>query len=323
MLKCPRDKCHTERNEFMNRKTTKIVARSAIVAIVGALILIPSLKSNPLESVKASAPSETDSIATGNTHEKDAVKPSASKDNATDTDTTMTTIYKDNYKTVVLFNQAQIEALTGQSLDSAQIKDVLAELQKEATWTAQSFSASEAKLIADAAKEKSEKLPSILTKVAQNKVSDLKLIIVHNKHHSDANFGASHREQTNQNGSKDNVNKETTVEKQTTSIDNFLEFELEVEYAKGQYEVDFNSNYGKIKAEIEDERSNTSKKMQGAAALEQLEKILPKLDITNDTSKKEAISRTLEAFQLADNYKEFELEIRLPDGGQLAFKSIK
>ncbi|WMT42164.1 hypothetical protein RE628_07030 [Paenibacillus sp. D2_2] len=194
----------------MNKTTTKVVAGIAVVAIAGALILIPNLnnsKPSPLESTNA-APSETNSNATRNANEKntattpaeDTVLPSVSEENTTDntdnTDTAMTTIYKDSYKTVVLFNQAQIEALTGNSLDADSIKDIQDKLEQEDTWTAKNFPSSEAKLIADAANEESHKLQSILMKITQNNVSDLKLIIVHNKHHSSAHFGSDNREQT-------------------------------------------------------------------------------------------------------------------------------
>ncbi|GAA0389152.1 YusW family protein [Paenibacillus motobuensis] len=309
----------------MNKTTTKVVAGIAVVAMAGALILIPSLnksKPRPLESADA-APSETNSNTIGIANEKVTTPakgtnhPSASGEN--NIDSTMTIIYKDSYKTVVLFNQDQIEALTGQVLDAASIKVVQDMLQQEDTWTAQNFSTSEANLIANAASQESNKLQSILTKITQNKVADLKLVIVHNEHHSSANFGADHREQANQNG----TDLGTNTEELTTSITNFLEFELEVDYAQGQYEVDYKNYHGMIQAEIEDERSKTNTNIQGATALKQLEKVLPKLEIEKDTPKQDAISRTLTAFQLADNYKEFELKIHFPDGDQLTFKSNK
>jgi len=311
----------------MNKTTTKVVAGIAVIAIAGALILIPNLSNSmpsPLESPNA-APSETDSNATGIANQKssattlaeDTVLPLASEENTNGI--TMTTIYKDSYKTIVLFNQAQIKALTGQSLEAASIKGVQDKLQQEDTWTVQNFSSTEAKLIADAANEESHKLQSILTKISQNNVSDLKLVIVHNEHHSSAHFGTDNREMSNQNSSTRGSN----TEELTTSITNFLEFELEVDYSKGQYEVDYKNYYGMIQAEIEDERNQNSTKIQEAAALKQLEKILPELDIEKDTSKQDAISRTLTAFKLADNFKEFDLEIRFPDGDKLTFKSNK
>lgn len=297
----------------MNKTTTKIVACIAVVVIAGALILIPSLnksKPRPLESADA-APSETNSNTIGIANEK-VTTPA-------NTGTTMTTIYKDSYKTVVLFNQDQIKALTGQVLDAASIKAVQDMLQQEDTWTAQNFSASEANLIANAASQESNKLQSILTQIAQNKVTDLKLVIVHNEHHSSAHFAADNREMSNQNNSI----KGTSTEELTTSIVNFLKFELEVDYAQGQYEVDYKNHHGMIQAEIEDERSKTTTKIQGATALKQLEKVLTKLEIEKDTPRQDAISRTLTAFQLADNYKEFELKIHFPDGDKLTFKSNK
>ncbi|WP_162616118.1 YusW family protein [Paenibacillus lutimineralis] len=309
----------------MNKTTTKIVACIAVVVIAGALILIPSLnksKPRPLESADAT-PSETNSNTIGIANDKvttpaeDTNHPSTSGEN--NTDTTMTTIYKDSYKTVVLFNQDQIEALTGQVLDAASIKVVQEMLQQEDTWTAQNFSASEANLIANAASQESNKLQSILTQITQYKVTDLKLVIVHNEHHSSAHFAADNREMSNQNNSI----KGTNTEELTTSIANFLEFELEVDYAQGQYEVDYKNYHGMIQAEIEDERSKTTTKIQGATALKQLEKVLIKLEIEKDTPKQDAISRTLTAFQLADNYKEFELKIHFPDGDKLTFKSNK
>ncbi|WP_120462867.1 YusW family protein [Paenibacillus aceti] len=106
-------------------------------------------------------------------------------------------------------------------------------------------------------------------------------------------------------------------------MSNFLEFELEVDYAQGQYEVDFSNHHGRIQAEIEDERGQTNSKLQGTAALKQLEAILPKLEVEKTTAKKDAIARTMSAFKLADNYREFELEIRFPDGDKITFKSNK
>ena len=58
-------------------------------------------------------------------------------------------------------------------------------------------------------------------------------------------------------------------------------------------------------------------------AIKQLEPILEKLNVKQDTLKEDAIKETLIGFNLPDNYVKFELEITFDDQTQIKFEDEK
>ena len=103
----------------------------------------------------------------------------------------------------------------------------------------------------------------------------------------------------------------------------YSDFELAVDYANDlEYEVELEkSSNNTVKAEIEDDLNNVRK--SGAEAFDDLYPLVEKLTITQETSKADAIQEVLNIFNLADDYQEFELEIRFDDGTKLEFDDKK
>ena len=103
----------------------------------------------------------------------------------------------------------------------------------------------------------------------------------------------------------------------------YSDFELAVDYANDlEYEVELErSSNNAVKAEIEDDLNNVRK--SGAEAFDDLYPLVEKLTITQETNKADAIQEVLNTFNLADDYQEFELEIKFNDGTKLEFEDKK
>lgn len=100
------------------------------------------------------------------------------------------------------------------------------------------------------------------------------------------------------------------------------EFELEVDYGKNQeYEIEIEQDNGKVESTVEDELSNSN--LHGREAFDEIYPRLEKLDITETTSKEQAIQQALEAFDLKDDYVKFDIEITMPDGQKIQFEDKK
>lgn len=100
------------------------------------------------------------------------------------------------------------------------------------------------------------------------------------------------------------------------------EFELEVDYGKDkEYEIEIEQDNGQIEAAVEDELSNNN--LKGKDAFDEIYPRLENLDISETTSKDEAIKQTLDAFNLKDDYVKFEIEITMPDGQKIEFEDKK
>ncbi|WP_096438375.1 YusW family protein [Alteribacter populi] len=93
----------------------------------------------------------------------------------------------------------------------------------------------------------------------------------------------------------------------------FKDFELDVEYNHGDYEVEYEYNNGNPEAEIDDTRQGETISMEGQEALEELESPLTSLEITSDMNHEEVIDATIEAFDLEEDYLEFEIEVEYFD----------
>ncbi|PLS17124.1 hypothetical protein CVD28_13805 [Bacillus sp. M6-12] len=88
-------------------------------------------------------------------------------------------------------------------------------------------------------------------------------------------------------------------------------FNLDAEYEKGSYEVEFETLDSKTEASIDDGLEN--KKLEGDEAMRKLNTTLSKLNISSETPEKEVISEVVKAFGLNENYKDIELEIQYSD----------
>ncbi|SES38851.1 YusW family protein [Salipaludibacillus aurantiacus] len=95
----------------------------------------------------------------------------------------------------------------------------------------------------------------------------------------------------------------------------FSEFELDAEYEDGEYEAEYEYNDGNPEAEIEDTRDGNLE-LGGQEALDELEQILPQLELTGENREDEVFEAVLAAFDLEDDYDELEVEIEFFDGGE-------
>ncbi|KIL77366.1 YusW family protein [Bacillus badius] len=104
----------------------------------------------------------------------------------------------------------------------------------------------------------------------------------------------------------------------------FKEFELEVSYGKNkeyEAEIERNKKNRTIKVKIEDELNGLD--VKGEEAFKLLYPRLRKLDIRRKMSKRQAIKKALQAFELPFGYKEIELEITFKNGKKLEIEDEK
>lgn len=106
----------------------------------------------------------------------------------------------------------------------------------------------------------------------------------------------------------------------------FSSFDLDVEYeGNREFDVDYEDHINEvdddndqdddnegIEAEIKDELNNEH--LRGNEAFERLRPIFESFTFTKDTPKEEVISEVLKAFNLKDDYIEFDLDIDFSDG---------
>lgn len=104
---------------------------------------------------------------------------------------------------------------------------------------------------------------------------------------------------------------------------NFAEIEVEIDYGNDkEYEAEVEKKAsGDYEAKVEDELANTY--LKGQEAFDHLYPILQKLDVNPDSTKEDVISTVLNAFELEDNYKEFEVEITFSDGTKQKYEDKK
>lgn len=132
----------------------------------------------------------------------------------------------------------------------------------------------------------------------------------------DENEEAAENEESDLEEAKNQDDMKTMME----NVD-FVEFELEVEYASDkEFEVEIERHHnGDIEAEVEDELNDNFIKDD----VEAFNYIFPKikdLNISRDMDKQDAIDQMLEAFDLADDYEEIEIEFEFLDGKELEFE---
>lgn len=103
----------------------------------------------------------------------------------------------------------------------------------------------------------------------------------------------------------------------------YTEFKLEVDYGnQDEYEVEIEVN-GTNLTDVEIEDSINGVKKKGQEAIDELDPIVNKLTIDQETSKEDAIKEVLEVFNLQNDYSKFDLEITFNDGTEIEFKDTK
>lgn len=278
---------------------TKAIAITSVIAIAGSVALFPT------------ASHSQSSIA----RENQAVHKTSSS-----------VLYENNYKTVLTFDQQQLFDLTGVKLSTSTVNDMISKLKQESTWTAQGYPSSDASLITKAAQNESKKLQSMLKKIAYKDVLQLKLVLVHNPNYTSAHFGTAsvHESGQQQNNSSDQQESSqsgsSSQNQAAVSSTRFMEFELEVEYDHGTYEVEYQRKGNKLEAKVKDERHDQDTKIKGSEAIKQVEAKLNQLSFDVNSTKQQVAEQVLAAFKLDNRYEEFELEVKFNNGIEKEYK---
>ncbi|KGR74334.1 YusW family protein [Ureibacillus manganicus] len=114
----------------------------------------------------------------------------------------------------------------------------------------------------------------------------------------------------------------TNTTQTTNAAFNFTNFDLDVEYENNQeYDVDYDNEQNGMEAEIKDDRQNSQ--LKGDEAFAVLSPIFESLKFDKNTSDEEVISEVMNAFNLDENYKTFELEVKFTDGTEKEYKVTK
>ncbi|MFD4928828.1 YusW family protein [Peribacillus butanolivorans] len=100
----------------------------------------------------------------------------------------------------------------------------------------------------------------------------------------------------------------------------FKDFQLEVDYAgnDNEYEAEYDAMGVQTEASIDDQLNKHE--VHSEEAMEELTPILEKLTFTKDSSDDEVIQDVTKAFNLKDDYEEFDLEVTYDDGTKKEYK---
>lgn len=101
---------------------------------------------------------------------------------------------------------------------------------------------------------------------------------------------------------------------QTASIP-FTSFDLDVDYGNFKsFEVEYENETDGMEAKIEDEVNNRT--IKGDEAFQEMQSRFENFKFTKDSSTDEVIAEVMKSFDLKEDYKQFDLEIKYADGTQ-------
>ncbi|WP_248513909.1 YusW family protein [Sporosarcina sp. NCCP-2222] len=106
----------------------------------------------------------------------------------------------------------------------------------------------------------------------------------------------------------------------------YVDFDLSVDYGQTkesskEVEIEVEEESGMLDAKWKDERNNQI--FKGQDAFNQIYPKLEKLKITKDMKKEEVIKQVLKEFDLPNDYKKFDLEIKFRDNTKIEFEDRK
>ena len=102
----------------------------------------------------------------------------------------------------------------------------------------------------------------------------------------------------------------------------FTHFSLDVDYAGAQeFDVEYENEQSGVEASYEDDVNNN--RYYGNDAYDRMELVFQSFKFNKDTSEDEVIKEVLNAFNLPEDYKEFDLEVRFADGTEKEYKKVK
>ena len=133
-----------------------------------------------------------------------------------------------------------------------------------------------------------------------------------------ADDGTENDEATNGDVAQDDD--QATIKETMEELD-LAEIEIKVEYPNdNEYELEIDkSSQGNYEVELDDEINNI--KLKGMDAFDTILPNLEKLDITKESSKEDVIAQVIEAFELNDDYEEYDIEVIFSDGTKMEFES--
>lgn len=135
-----------------------------------------------------------------------------------------------------------------------------------------------------------------------------------NNNNNDMNGeGATNNGATNGNNAVTNAN---------NNAFDFTHFSLDVDYAGGQeFDVEYENEQSGVEASYEDDVNNN--RYYGNDAYDRMASVFQTFKFNKDTSEDEVIKEVLNAFNLPEDYREFDLEIRFADGTEKHYKKVK
>lgn len=102
----------------------------------------------------------------------------------------------------------------------------------------------------------------------------------------------------------------------------FTDFSLDVDYGVTQsVEIDYENEISGVEASYKNDI--TGEKLKGNEAFTKLEPMFKSLTFDVTTTNEEVISQVLQVFGLANDYTEFDLEVRFADGVEKEYKVKK
>lgn len=122
-------------------------------------------------------------------------------------------------------------------------------------------------------------------------------------------------ENGNDNDTVDNTGSSTDNKQNTANTDSipFISFDLDVDYDNFKsFEVDYDNETDGMEAKIEDELNNRT--LRGDEALAELRSRFESYKFDKNTAPDEVINEVIKSFDLKDNYKQVDLEIKFADG---------
>lgn len=119
------------------------------------------------------------------------------------------------------------------------------------------------------------------------------------------------------------TNTNNTVENNSANAPfSFTHFDLSVDYAGNKsYDVEYENESTGVEAKIEDDLNNNY--VQGNSAADKLIPIFENFTFDAATPNDKIIEEVLNAFNLANDYQEFDLEVRFSDGVEKEVKHTK
>ena len=102
----------------------------------------------------------------------------------------------------------------------------------------------------------------------------------------------------------------------------FTEFSLDVDYsATKEFEVDYENDESGVEASYKDDVNN--EKLYGNDAYGKIESMFKSFKFDKNTPEDEVISEVLKAFNLPEDYQQFELEVHFADGTEKEYYKVK